>query len=338
MSVYKSPYFGTGQELDEALLKVKNSDAEAWATGQRNGVDVTPTDETYQNNAKYYAEKLAREPLIGTTDELTPAQVYDAVSAGIPVKVQYLDETSGLLSYTNFNVVENMHAIAANTIVYYNGSYRLGELIGDTDINEWSFISTTLAQKTDIPTALPNPNALTFTGAVTGSYNGSEALTVEIPSGGGGEKAWRLLNTATIKEEVSSISINQDSDGNPFEIEDFLIYAPLDVVCSAADQLIIDAVEPGAEPNNAGVYPWVRISSSLNNFLGTTKKSIVIKSTWAGMRYTEGTGASYDIANVAVAPSFIRVSSYMPTIGGIKLIAASVSNVFTAGTFYIFGR
>lgn len=29
-----------------------------------------------------------------------------------------------------------------------------------------------------------NPNALTFTGAVTGSYDGSEPLTVEIPSGG----------------------------------------------------------------------------------------------------------------------------------------------------------
>lgn len=31
-----------------------------------------------------------------------------------------------------------------------------------------------------------NPNALTFTGAATGSYDGSEALTVNIPSGGGG--------------------------------------------------------------------------------------------------------------------------------------------------------
>ncbi len=33
---------------------------------------------------------------------------------------------------------------------------------------------------------LPNPNALTFTGAVTGSYDGSAPLSVEIPSGGGG--------------------------------------------------------------------------------------------------------------------------------------------------------
>ena len=37
-----------------------------------------------------------------------------------------------------------------------------------------------------VPDKLPNPNALTFTGAVTGSYDGSSAVTVEIPSGGSG--------------------------------------------------------------------------------------------------------------------------------------------------------
>lgn len=36
----------------------------------------------------------------------------------------------------------------------------------------------------ELPTALKNPNALMFTGAVTGSYDGSAAMTVNIPSGG----------------------------------------------------------------------------------------------------------------------------------------------------------
>ena len=36
----------------------------------------------------------------------------------------------------------------------------------------------------EMPDKLPNPNALTFTGAVTGSYDGSAPLSVEIPSGG----------------------------------------------------------------------------------------------------------------------------------------------------------
>lgn len=37
-----------------------------------------------------------------------------------------------------------------------------------------------------VPSSLPNPYKLTFTGAVTGEYDGSAAQTINIPSGGGG--------------------------------------------------------------------------------------------------------------------------------------------------------
>lgn len=37
-----------------------------------------------------------------------------------------------------------------------------------------------------LPTALKNPKALTFTGAATGTYDGSEGLTITIPEGGSG--------------------------------------------------------------------------------------------------------------------------------------------------------
>ena len=55
-----------------------------------------------------------------------------------------------------------------------------------TILNAIKYLLTDYPKKKDIPTKLPNPNPLTFTGAVTGSYDGSEALTVEISSGGGG--------------------------------------------------------------------------------------------------------------------------------------------------------
>lgn len=38
----------------------------------------------------------------------------------------------------------------------------------------------------EFPTALKNPKALTFAGAVTGTYDGSEELTITIPEGGSG--------------------------------------------------------------------------------------------------------------------------------------------------------
>ena len=139
----------------------------------------------YTGTETEFAEKLAAEQLTGTTNDLTPTQVYEAVSAGIPVKVQYTDSTYGLLSFTAFNVAESLNVIVSQVIVYYNGVYILAELFGSKSNNSWGFMSTILAQKTDIPTALRNPNALTFTGAVTGSYDGSAPLSVEIPSGGG---------------------------------------------------------------------------------------------------------------------------------------------------------
>ena len=128
----------------------------------------------------------ALTPLTGTTGTLTPMQVYNAIKSGKSVILQYMDDTYGLLSYTNFNVAESMNVIAANTIVYFNNTYVLAELWGDTTTNVWGFETTTLAQKQDIPTKLPNPNALTFTGAVTGSYDGSSAKTIEIPIGADG--------------------------------------------------------------------------------------------------------------------------------------------------------
>ena len=51
-----------------------------------------------------------------------------------------------------------------------------------TVLNAIKCLLTDYPKKKDIPTKLPNPNPLTFTGTVTGSYDGSEALTVEIPS------------------------------------------------------------------------------------------------------------------------------------------------------------
>lgn len=89
----------------------------------------------------------ALTPLTGTTGTLTPTQVYNAIKSGKSVILQYMDDTYGLLLYTNFNVAESMNVIAANTIVYFNNTYVLAELYGDTTRNVWGFETTTLAQK-----------------------------------------------------------------------------------------------------------------------------------------------------------------------------------------------
>ena len=69
-----------------------------------------------------------------------------------------------------------------------------------------------------IPDKLPNPNALTFTGAVSGSYDGSEPLTVEIPSGGG-EDELPIIQKYTIEaEDVNSIEFTDLQSLSEFEL------------------------------------------------------------------------------------------------------------------------
>lgn len=58
-----------------------------------------------------------------------------------------------------------------------------------------------------VPSALPNPYKLTFTGAVSAEYDGSAAVSVEIPSGGGGSE-WTLLADITTEEDVASITVD----------------------------------------------------------------------------------------------------------------------------------
>ena len=80
----------------------------------------------------------------------------------------------------------------------------------------------------DIPTTLPNPNALTFTGAVTGSYDGSAPLSVEIPSGGGaggGSSQWKIIRDLTITENADRVDINTDDAGEAFSLHEIQVFA-----------------------------------------------------------------------------------------------------------------
>ena len=143
---------------------------------------VTDAEKKTWNNKSNFSgnyDDLKNKQLAGTTDELTPTQVYEAVSTGRPVKVQYTDSTYGLLSFTAFAVSESQNVIASNMIAYYNDVYILTELVGYKSNNAWGFNTTTLAQKADIP-------------------------------GEGGNKGWTLLydGTITIEEAVKTVTVS----------------------------------------------------------------------------------------------------------------------------------
>ena len=77
-----------------------------------------------------------------------------------------------------------------------------------TTLNAIKCLLTDYPKKKDIPTKLPNPNPLTFTGAVTGSYDGTAAVTVEIP-----ESVTELYLKSSTADSTKKFKITVDDSG-----------------------------------------------------------------------------------------------------------------------------
>ena len=128
-------------------------------------------------------------------------EIMDAILAGTTVLVDYGFYTLPIIAVADDALYFGTFMCDSGDDV--NGAVVATSIIQITKNNEVLDLGTLV----DIPSALPNPNALTFTGAVTGSYDGSEALTVEIPSGGGDgcNKPTIIFDSGEITEEVNII-------------------------------------------------------------------------------------------------------------------------------------
>lgn len=83
-------------------------------------------------------------PLIGSTLNVTPAQVSATVKRGENVAITYTDQNFGVLTFTTFNTADSMDSVISSSIVYYAGAYIIGELIGDIATNNWIFQNATI--------------------------------------------------------------------------------------------------------------------------------------------------------------------------------------------------
>lgn len=104
---------------------------------------------------------------------------------------------------------------------------------------------TEKAGKDEIPTSLKNPNAITFTGASTGTYDGSSALTINIPASGADAytqfmqvavslplSGWAGSTTFTNTIAISSIKADTIVIASPAP-SDKDVFAFSDIYCSA---------------------------------------------------------------------------------------------------------
>ena len=128
----------------------------------------------YTGTETEFAKKIASGLMLVTiTDnngtlsyDKTFLEIRDAVLAGIPVYAWY-DSALPLISLSAdvmyFGTIMCDETSVGTVII---------EITPNGEVNDLSAVVETL----------PNPNAITFTGAVTGSYDGSAPLSVNIPS------------------------------------------------------------------------------------------------------------------------------------------------------------
>lgn len=161
--------------------------ADATGTAESKVSDHNTRTDTH-NDIRILIESLtARLNALADSDDTTLDQMSEVV-AYIKSNKSLIDAiTTGKVSVSD--IVDNLTTNASNKPLSAAQGVKLKALIDaivvPTKLSELENDSG-YAKTTDIPDKLPNPQKLTFAGAVTAEYDGSGAVTVTIPEGSGG--------------------------------------------------------------------------------------------------------------------------------------------------------
>ena len=110
------------------------------------------------------------EPLVGTTQTVTPSQVLVAIKAGRDIALQYTDSYYGSFVFSAFNANEKLGIVVSNSILPQMDGLT-GTLLGFVEDNTWIFKATKTATKDDVGTAVNE--ALTAAKA-SGEFDGAD--------------------------------------------------------------------------------------------------------------------------------------------------------------------
>lgn len=176
----------------------------------------------------------------------------------------------------------------------------------------------------DIPSALPNPHKLTFTGAVNAEYDGSKEVEVNIPAGGGGGAEWKLLFATEEAIDKAGVLIDADPNGLPLSCKEILIVLKGVATGDNSDRNIFLNGK-----NDAKVY-WSNFPST-----GSTKNTgyMLIQATGDGLAIVHGVSgfgivgkcsSAISLGDSAITSVLYRGNGVQETTGG--------------GTVRIYGR
>ena len=204
-----------GVVIDEALAAAKES-------GEFDGKSAYSyaVDGGYTGTEEEFAAKLAAEGLDKALFVVNITHNGDgAYSAD-----KTFEEITQAYNEGKYNIVAIMALRTGSHIMPLLAAQKTGAVFGMVlGQTRFSFVITSnnevqreMIQLATLKNKLPNPYPLTFTGAVSETYDGSSAKTIEIPSGGGGLGDFELIGTVDFSQEGMAVA----SGGVTFEVTD----------------------------------------------------------------------------------------------------------------------
>lgn len=166
----------------------------------------------------------------------------------------------------------------------------------------------------EIPDKLPNPHALTFTGAVTGSYDGSAPMEVEIP----GEKWYE--KEILVTEEVASIEETLTPPAKELQI------SALDWRCTSKDYT--NSVQLKINNEFAGYVPGLMESSTVD---GRAYMRAIICNVAGGLDIEQSSGSAANGYDFTQLKTPCRPVRWLGDIGEFALKCGNYNQRIKAG-------
>lgn len=172
-----------------------------------------------------------------------------------------------------------------------------------------------------VPTALPNPFPLTFTGAVEGSYDGSAPLAVDIPMGGGSGGGG---GAETVFELVTTEELTRIDTGFTPTSADGIVMVHFVIPANTAQTTTTNFwISLSDNPNSQNYMSW--LAMYCNNIAAVTQIIVpVSKDKFISVAANASTGSS--------EANFARKGSEKPYDKTLKIGTSSSSVIFPVGT------
>ena len=199
--------------------------------------------------------------LSGSTSTITPTQVATALANGQNIELSYTDATYGTGKAYSFNYSDSLHEVVANVIFQYGWSWICCEIHGNTQTNNWAFVSTSLATMNDIPSSMVTSIA-TGAGLTGGTITTSGTIKANLNS---------ETSLGTIGTTDKLYAVGVDSNGK----------LAVNVPWTGGADYVVTLTESWAYEATEATYTWDKTFAEIKAAIDAKKDVVLYKvSNW----------------------------------------------------------